>query len=148
MASSISVAMSGRVAWFWRFGQRDSGGTQKTRSAVYSSRDSSRLSSCLPVMPSFVSSALQLVAAGLEAVGDVLEEEQAEDDVLVLGGVDLAAEGVGGLPEGVGAGEVKWRLLLSATNCDLRYYAKTVPPEQSHFQWPIFYDAPIARILN
>ena len=49
---------------------------------------------------------LELVAAGLEGVGDVLEEEQAEDDVLVLGGVDLAAQGVGRLPEGVGVGEV------------------------------------------
>ena len=49
---------------------------------------------------------LELVAAGLEGVGDVLEEEQAEDDVLVLGGVDLPAQGVGGLPEGVGVGEV------------------------------------------
>jgi len=42
---------------------------------------------------------LQLVAAGLETIGDVLEKEQAEDDVLVLGGVDLPAQGVGGLPE-------------------------------------------------
>jgi len=50
--------MSGRVAWFWRLGQRDSGGTQKTRSAVYSSRLSSRASSCLPLRPSFSSSAL------------------------------------------------------------------------------------------
>jgi len=48
MASSMSVAMSGRAAWFWRFCQRASGGTQKTRSAVYSSRHSSRLSRCRP----------------------------------------------------------------------------------------------------
>ena len=31
----------------------------------------------------------------LEGVGDVLEEDQAEDDVLVLGGVHVAAELVG-----------------------------------------------------
>jgi len=49
---------------------------------------------------------LQLVAAGLETVGDVLEKEQAEDDVLVLGGIDLAAKSVGGFPERVGVGEV------------------------------------------
>ena len=35
----------------------------------------------------------------LEGVGDVLEEDQAEDDVLVLGGVHVAAQGVGHLPE-------------------------------------------------
>ena len=35
----------------------------------------------------------------LEGVGDVLEEDQAEDDVLVLGGVHVAAQRVGGVPE-------------------------------------------------
>ena len=35
----------------------------------------------------------------LEGVGDVLEEDQAEDDVLVLGGVHAAAQRVGHLPE-------------------------------------------------
>ena len=35
----------------------------------------------------------------LERVGDVLEEDQAEDDVLVLGRVHVAAQRVGGLPE-------------------------------------------------
>ena len=35
----------------------------------------------------------------LEGVGDVFEEDQAEDDVLVLGGVHVAAQLVGGLPE-------------------------------------------------
>ena len=49
---------------------------------------------------------LELLAAGLEGVGDVLQEQQAEDDVLVLGGVDLAAQGVGGFPEDLGVGEV------------------------------------------
>ena len=44
---------------------------------------------------------LQGVASRFKGVGDVLEEEQAEDDVLVLRGVHRAAELVGGLPEGV-----------------------------------------------
>ena len=35
----------------------------------------------------------------LEGVGDVLEEDQAEDDVLVLGRVHVVAELVGGGPE-------------------------------------------------
>ena len=35
----------------------------------------------------------------LEGVGDVLEEDQAEDDVLVFGGVHAAAQRVGHLPE-------------------------------------------------
>jgi hypothetical protein len=35
----------------------------------------------------------------LEGVGDVLEEDQAQDDVLVLGGVHRTAERVGHLPE-------------------------------------------------
>jgi len=49
---------------------------------------------------------LQFVLAGLETVGDVLEKEQAKDDVLVLGGIDLAAKRVGGLPECIGVGKV------------------------------------------
>jgi hypothetical protein len=35
----------------------------------------------------------------LEGVGDVLQEQQAEADVLVLGGVHAAAQGIGHLPE-------------------------------------------------
>ena len=35
----------------------------------------------------------------LEGVGDVLEEDQAEDDVLVLGGVHAAPQGVGHPPQ-------------------------------------------------
>ena len=34
----------------------------------------------------------------LEGVGDVLEEDQTEHDVLVLGGVQAAAQGVGHAP--------------------------------------------------
>ena len=42
---------------------------------------------------------LELGVLRLEGVGDVLQEDQAEDDVLVLGGVHVVAESVGGLPE-------------------------------------------------
>ncbi len=42
---------------------------------------------------------LELGVAFLEGVGDVLEEDQAEDDVLVLGGVHVVAQRVGGGPE-------------------------------------------------
>ena len=41
---------------------------------------------------------LQLGVLLLEGVGDVLEEDQAEDDVLVLGGVHVGAQHVGGVP--------------------------------------------------
>jgi len=39
---------------------------------------------------------LELGVLLLEGVGDVLEEDQAQDDVLVLGRVHVGAEGVGG----------------------------------------------------
>ena len=42
---------------------------------------------------------LQLGVGLLEGVGDVLEEDQAQDDVLVLGGVHAAAQGVGHPPQ-------------------------------------------------
>jgi hypothetical protein len=42
----------------------------------------------------------------LEGVGNVFEEDEAEDDVLVVGGVHVAAELVGGLPEGLLEAEV------------------------------------------
>ena len=42
---------------------------------------------------------LQLRVGLLEGVGDVLEEDQPEHDVLVLGGVHAAAQRVGHLPE-------------------------------------------------
>ena len=41
----------------------------------------------------------QFGVLGLEGVGDVLEEDQAEDDVLVLGRVHVIAQGIGGGPE-------------------------------------------------
>ena len=42
---------------------------------------------------------LELSVCLLEGVGDVLEEDQPEHDVLVLGGVHAAAQRVGHLPE-------------------------------------------------
>ncbi len=41
----------------------------------------------------------QLGVLRLEGVGDVLEEDQAEDDVLVLRRVHVVAQRVGGVPE-------------------------------------------------
>ena len=41
----------------------------------------------------------QLVAFGTEGVGDVLDEDEAEHQVLVLGGVHVGAQLVGGGPE-------------------------------------------------
>jgi len=39
------------------------------------------------------------VAALLEAVGDVFQKDQAEHDVLVFGGLLVAAQRVGGIPQ-------------------------------------------------
>ena len=67
-------------------------GTQKMLSARYSSGSSGSAPS--PRRPR-----RQLGVLGLERVADVLEEDEPQDDVLVLGGVHVVAEGVGGLPE-------------------------------------------------
>jgi hypothetical protein len=48
----------------------------------------------------------QFVTTAFEAVGNVLEEQQAQDNVLVLGGIDLSTEGVCGLPQSVGVVQV------------------------------------------
>ena len=66
------------------------------------------------------SSARICVAALGEGVGHVLEEDQAEDEVLVLGGVHRAAQLVGGLPQRCRAvrpwsgvpGSAAWSVLL------------------------------------
>ena len=91
IASSTSVPMVGCGALAFRCGQRASFGTQKMLAARYSSRI-------------FGVGALRLLrfelgVLGLEGVGDVLEEDQAEDDVLVLGRVHVVAQRVGGRPE-------------------------------------------------
>ena len=57
---------------------------------------------------------LELGVLGLEGVADVLEEDQAQDDVLVLGGVHVVAEGVGGLPELRLEAEVRPRVALGS----------------------------------
>ena len=63
----------------------------------------------------------------LEGVGDVLEEDEAEDDVLVLGRVHVGAELVGGLPELLLEAEVRAgavpRLLLRSRHSDPPAYA-------------------------
>ena len=41
----------------------------------------------------------QFGVLGLKGVGDILEKDQAEDDVLVLGRVHVVAQGIGGDPE-------------------------------------------------
>ena len=83
--------MVGCLAWAFRCAQRASGGTQKMLSARYSSGSSGSA----PCACSASSCGVLL----LEGVGDVLEEDQAEDDVLVLGRVHAAAQRVGHLPE-------------------------------------------------
>ena len=49
---------------------------------------------------------LERLAPGREGIGDVLQEQQAQHDVFVLGRVHLAAQRVGRLPQGVGVGQV------------------------------------------
>ena len=57
----------------------------------------------VPVLGCFLTPFVENLGASLlESVRDVLEEDEAEDDVLVLGGVHVVAEGVGHAPE-VGA---------------------------------------------
>ncbi len=91
IASSTSWPIVGCRACAFRCAQRASGGTQKMLWARYSSGSSG--SAPLRLL------GLELGVLLLEGVGDVLEEDQAEDDVLVLGGVHAAAQRVGHLPE-------------------------------------------------
>jgi hypothetical protein len=91
IASSISLPMVGCFALPCRCDQRASLGTQKMLSARYSS---------------WVLGVGAGIAIGhegrvllLEGVGDVLEEDESEDDVLVLGRVHVVAELVRHLPE-------------------------------------------------
>ena len=91
IASSTSWPMVGCLAWALRWPQRASRGTQKMLTARYSSGSSgSAPGSCF---------AFQAGVPLLECVGDVLEEDQAEDDVLVLGCIHRAPQGVGHAPE-------------------------------------------------
>lgn len=54
----------------------------------------------LGVGPGVVARAgLQLGVMLLEGIGNVFEEDEAQHDVLVLGGIDVFAELVGGFPE-------------------------------------------------
>ncbi len=48
----------------------------------------------------------ELIVEFLEGIGDVFEEDQAEDNVLVFGGVHVSTEQIGGRPEGLFEAEV------------------------------------------
>jgi hypothetical protein len=50
-------------------------------------------------MPRIAEVLFQLLAAEVEGVGDVFEEDEAEDGVFVNGGIEVGAEAVGGVPE-------------------------------------------------
>ena len=52
----------------------------------------------LGVIP-FIGLRLQLLVEFFEGVGDVLQEHQGQDDVLVFGSINVAPEGVGRPPE-------------------------------------------------
>ncbi len=76
----------------------------------------------------------ELFTARLERIGDVLEEEQPEDDVLVLSGVNLSTQGVCRFPERFGIGEVGVgvRCVGHACACLLRVYPVGVGCPLSH----------------
>ena len=86
IASSISLPMVGCLALACRCDQRASFGTQKTFSARYSSGSSAAAASSASSAARFASKALR----------DVLEEDQAERDVLVVGRLKVLAQLVGG----------------------------------------------------
>ena len=91
--------MVGWRAWVWRCGHRASAGTQKMFWARYSSGSSGSA-------PWSISQGFEPGVGLFEGVGDVLEEDEAEDDVFVFGGVHAAPEGVGHAPElGLVAGD-------------------------------------------
>ena len=93
MASSTSLPIVGCLALAWRCDQRASLGTQKTFSARYSS-GSSGLAPCVVALAGH-----ELGVVFLERVGDVFEEDEAEDDVLVFRRVHVVAQLVGREPE-------------------------------------------------
>ena len=78
-------------AWFLRFAQRASGGTQKMFSARYSSGSSGSAPSAR--------SASKLGVPLLEGIGDVFQKDETQDDVLVFRRIHRAAQGVGHLPK-------------------------------------------------
>ena len=80
---------------------------------------------------------LQLRVGLLEGIGDVLEEDQAEDDVLVLGGVHAAPEGVGHLPQ---LGPVV-RDGTVAARSRVRVGAFPSPSCRRHLDYPLFFSA-------
>ena len=99
IALSISSPMPALLAWTASESQRAPSGTQKTPSPVYSSMSSRNCPNAIRRHLVGEELGADLVAALGEGVGDVLEEDQAEDEVLVLGGVHRAAELVGRVPQ-------------------------------------------------
>ena len=101
----MSLPISGCLALACRYSQRASRGTQKTFSARYSSRssgstpDSPGPPAARLLAASSSASATQRRVLLLERVRDVLEEDEAERHVLVLGRVHVAAHLVGRGPE-------------------------------------------------
>ena len=83
--------MVGCFAWALRCAQRASGGTQK----MFSGAVLVRVLGVGALCPLAFKTGVNF----LEGVGDVFQEDEAEDDVLVFGGVHRAAQGVGHAPQ-------------------------------------------------
>ena len=78
----------------------------------------------------------------LEGVGDVLQEDEAEDDVLVLGRVHRAAERIGHAPKlGLVAGRGALSLGLRARGCPPRVAASPDEPSPSFARGPSLFDS-------
>ena len=75
---------------------------------------------------------------GLEGVRDVLEEDQPEDDVLVLGGVHVVAQRVGRGPE----------LGLEAEVCGVSFLTSSFMPRLSHGRVAVVYPSSTATVLR
>ena len=84
----------GRAAWRWPGGAASAPPSAPRRRSRRGTRPGLR-----GRRPVFAFACEQLGVLLLEGVGDVLEEDQAEDDVLVLGRVHVVAQLVGRLPE-------------------------------------------------
>ena len=90
IASSTSLPMVGCLALPWRCADPASFGTQKTFSARYRLRLRGRPPR--PWLP-------EASGASPRRVGDVLQEDQPQDDVLILRRIHVVAELVGGQPQ-------------------------------------------------
>ena len=105
MAASTTSPIVGWGALPLRCAQRASCGTQKNAKGLVLVRV---FWICALLLLGF-----KLRVLVLEGVGDVLQEDQSEDDVLVLGGVHVVAQGVGGFPKLLLEAEVRAAVLLA-----------------------------------